>query len=168
MAADILSRLHDRLEAARTDAVDEAAEQLSLCLAELEALREQLESQSDLLARERERYTAFFEHAPFASVITTGSGSVREANRAACELLGVPGTYLKGKPLAIFFADADRANFRRELGEAAVDPKHGRRSWTGRVKLPEGREANVEVVASNLPFIKGAVTSLLLFLRRLD
>jgi PAS domain S-box-containing protein len=168
VSGDILARLRTRLEAARTDASDTTSQELSLCLSELEVLWEELESQADLFARERVRYAAFFQHAPFACAITNGSGNVREANLAACELLGVPDRYLAGKPLQIFCTDADRSHFRGELASAAVDRNYGRRIWTDRMSLADGHEASVEITASNLPYVKSTETSLLLFLRRLD
>lgn len=168
MSADLLARLRTRLEAARTDASDATSQELALCLSELEVLWEELESQADLFARERVRYAAFFQHAPFACAITNGSGNVREANLAACELLGVPDKYLAGKPLQIFCTDADRAHFRGELASAAVDRHYGRRTWIDRMSLADGHQASVEITASNLPYAKGSDTALLLFLRRLD
>jgi len=169
MAPDSLARLRNRLETARAEAPDaNAQEDLDLCLAELEVLWEELESQADHLARERGRYTAFFDYAPFACAVTDGSGVVQEANRALCELLGVPATYLPGKPLAIFFADADRAGFRGIVARAAVDPLHGRRTWNGALNQPDGLAASIELTATNLPHAKGSATSLLLFVRSLD
>jgi PAS domain S-box-containing protein len=168
MTSPTLTRLRTRLEAARDDASAATAQELALCLSELEVLWEELESQADLLAMERQRYTAFFEHAPFACALTNGSGNVREANLAACELLGVTCQYLDGKPLQIFFADADRAHFRTELAHAAVDRKHGRRTWVDLMSFADGRQASVEITASNLPFVAGTEASLLLFFRRVD
>jgi PAS domain S-box-containing protein len=168
MPPDTLTRLRNRLETARSDAPDPTAQELELCLAELEVLWEELESRSDQVARERVRYTAFFEHAPFACALTDGSGVVREANRALCELLAVPATYLAGKPFAIFFADADRATFRSALARAAVDPQFGRSSWRSRLRRGDAHETDVEVTAANLPYLKGSVTALLLFLRPVD
>jgi PAS domain S-box-containing protein len=168
MAPDSLTRLRNRLETARAGAADAAAQELDLCLAELEVLWEELESQADQLARERMRYTAFFEHAPFACALTDGSGIVREANGALCELLGVPATYLAGKPLAIFIADSDRAGFRSSLAKAGVDPQSRRRTWRAMFKHPDGLQSNVELTAANLPYVKGSATALLLFLRPID
>lgn len=168
MTPDSLTRLRSRLEIARAEASDVNAQELDLCLAELEVLWEELENQADQLARERGRYTAFFDYAPFACAVTDGSGVVREANRALCELLGVSAAYLTGKPLAIFFADADRAGLRGTLARAAVDPLHGRRIWNGALHQPDGLAANVELTATNLPHAKGSATALLLFIRSLD
>jgi PAS domain S-box-containing protein len=169
MAPDSLTRLRSRLEAARADAPDASAQgELDLCLAELEVLWEELENQADHLARERGRYTAFFDCAPFACAMTEGSGVVREANRALCELLGVSATYLTGKPLAIFFADADRSGFRGVVARAAVDPLHGRRTWSGTLNQSDGLGTSVELTATNLPHAKGSAPALLLFVRPVD
>jgi PAS domain S-box-containing protein len=168
MANDSLTRLRSRLETARADSEGTAAQELDLCLAELEVLWEELESQADQLARERVRQAAFFDHAPFACAVTDGSGAVREANRALCELLGAPAQSIAGKPLAVYFADADRAGFRTTLVKAAVDAHDGQRTWRGALRMPDAREIDVELTVTNLPFVKGAAINLLLFLRRTD
>ena len=168
MAPDSLTRLRNRLETARAEAPETTAQDLDLCLGELEVLWEELESQADQLARERVRQAAFFEHAPFACAVTDGSGNVRETNRALCELLRTPAQALVGKPLVVFFADADRTGFRSTLVKAAVDAHYGHRTWRGALRTPGAREIGVELTVTNLPFVKGSPISLLLFLRRAD
>lgn len=52
------------------------------------------------LAREVERYAQVFEYLPDAYVVTDAAGSIREANRAALELLGRNRDGIVGCPLA--------------------------------------------------------------------
>jgi PAS domain S-box-containing protein len=165
MTENSIARLRSRLETARADAAGATAHELDLCLAELEVLWEELESQADHLARERERYRHFFDYAPFACVVTDVNGMLREANRAAYEVLGAPAASLAGKPLAVCLAEADRPAFRNRLVRAAIDPKRERVTWSARLKLPDGRQPQVELSATALPVVKGAA-SLVLFLRR--
>lgn len=52
------------------------------------------------LAREKEQYAEFFRCAPDALVITDAAGRVREANKAALELLDAALDDLVSRPLA--------------------------------------------------------------------
>jgi PAS domain S-box-containing protein len=79
----------------------------------------ELREQSDELAAarraleaERERYRQLFEAAPVAYLVTDPVARIREANRAAAELLGVEQRFLAGKPLAAYVASSDRWVFR--------------------------------------------------------
>jgi PAS domain S-box-containing protein len=57
------------------------------------------------------RYRELFELAPDAYLVTDPLGVVREANRAAAALLGVPRRFLSGKPLAVFVDASSRRCF---------------------------------------------------------
>ncbi|HEV3464706.1 MAG TPA: ANTAR domain-containing protein [Actinomycetota bacterium] len=74
-------------------------------IAELASTRQALEA-------ERRRYQALFDLAPVAYVVTDPTARVREANRAAADLLGVDQRFLAGKPLAAYVASGDRWAFR--------------------------------------------------------
>jgi PAS domain S-box-containing protein len=74
-------------------------------IAELASTRQALEA-------ERRRYQALFDLAPVAYVVTDPTARVREANRAAADLLGVDQRFLAGKPLAAYVASGDRWGFR--------------------------------------------------------
>jgi PAS domain S-box-containing protein len=64
---------------------------------------------------ERNRYAEIFDHAPIARLITDESGTVREANRNAAELLELAPSVLVGKPLEMFVPEEDRREFRDRL-----------------------------------------------------
>ena len=87
----------ERLNAGGLDA--DARRAMEAALKELDVIWEQLEGQATQLAREKERYAEFFEFAPEAYVITDAGGSVREANLAALELLGLAREDVVGRAL---------------------------------------------------------------------
>lgn len=103
-----------RAEDVLTELVN-AVEQLQVAEEELRVQSEALSEVRDDLERERQRYQELFDFAPDAYLVTDAAGTIREANVAAARLLGIPRTYLAGKPL-INFVDADaRRAFRTQL-----------------------------------------------------
>jgi PAS domain S-box-containing protein len=104
--------------------VDTALEELAVTGSELQAQTAELAATRDALEAERERYQELFQSAPVAYLVTDPVGRVREANRAAAELLEARPEFLPGKPLAAFVAYDDRFTFRvmlnrLRLGEEA-------------------------------------------------
>jgi len=99
----------------------------------VESLWVELQAASDVLAAERQRYAEFFEFAPDAYVITDPQGEVREANRAARELLGAKPGELEGAPLPAFVPEAERAAFRARLVAARGRPEADVEHWKGSV-----------------------------------
>ena len=74
--------------------VAECLEELSISTQELEVAAEQLRQQNEELTfsrveieKERQRYLELFEFAPDGYLVTDGRGNIREANRAAADLL---------------------------------------------------------------------------------
>ena len=93
-------------------------------LEELSAADEQLRRQNDELAlsrdqidRERQKYYELFDFAPDAYVVTDANATIREANAAASQLLGVPRQFLIGKAIPLFFDEAARASHRHQLDQ---------------------------------------------------
>ena len=85
--------------------------EVQMALEELEVMWEELAGQAQVLEREQARYAEFFEHAPDAYLVTEAGGSVREANRAAVELLAGDRRMLLGRALAEWIADEERVGF---------------------------------------------------------
>jgi PAS domain S-box-containing protein len=111
-----------------------AFEELSVAFEELRSAQEELLHQQSELAStrdqveaERRRYQQLFELAPDAYVVTTATGAIREANRAAAELLGTAQSALLGTPLAIFVPDYARRAFRRDINQ--LRRMEGSRHW---------------------------------------
>src|SRR5437773_144734 len=90
---------------------EEASTALGTTVEEMRVAEEELRQQNEELERsrleveaERRRYQDLFDFAPDGYLVTDAMGMIREANRAAAELLGVAAPYLAGKPLANFVA----------------------------------------------------------------
>lgn len=99
-------------------------EELRIAIEELQVAEEELHQQSEVLVAaqssidiERQCYQDLFEFAPDAYVVTDLYGVVREANRAATELLNLSHRYLVTKPLANFVPDSYRQGFRAVLSQ---------------------------------------------------
>ncbi|HEU4565835.1 MAG TPA: ATP-binding protein [Gemmatimonadaceae bacterium] len=116
-----------------TDASSElltAIEELHVAEEELRQQNDELLLRQDLIEEERQRYRELFEHAPLAYLVTDAYGTIREANRAAGELLGAAPVMLIGKPLANYVDPAARREFRRRLNQLANAPASSRETWT--------------------------------------
>ena len=92
--------------------LDVALEELHTAEEELRAQNEELLTANERVAAERQRYLELFQDAPVAYLVSDLHGIIQEANRAACELLHRPDKFLRGKPIAIFAPEAERAAFR--------------------------------------------------------
>jgi PAS domain S-box-containing protein len=105
--------------------LSEALEELRLADEELRQQNEELAATRDEIDRERQKYYDLFDFAPDAYVVTDANGTVREANAAASQLLGVPRQFLVGKPLSAYFDEAAQAAHRHQLdqlcGVARID-----------------------------------------------
>lgn len=102
----------------------ECLENLQVALEELHVAEEELRQQNEelILARqvveaERQRYQELFEFAPDGYLVTDSYGTIREANRAAAQLLNIDQKYLIGKPLASFVLEEERKAFRSILNQ---------------------------------------------------
>lgn len=129
---------------------DQALDELRVSVEVLQAALTELRRRSDAvsegrvaLEREHNRYRDLFDAAPEACLVTDGRGVIREANRAASELLRAEPEELVGEPLSLFVHDSDRSAFDSELEATAVARGETRR----RVSLQprKGAAARVEL-----------------------
>ena len=118
--------------------VEEVLEELSVALHELQAGTDELREQHQQLLRtearlseERRRYQELFEFGPDGYLVTTSTGVIREANRMAATLLGVPQAALFSKPLAVFIHIDQRPAFRVLLNDMAAGAMTTRTFETG-------------------------------------
>jgi PAS domain S-box-containing protein len=106
-----------------SDAVlSEAFEELHITLEELHIANEERLQQHEELAStrqivegERRRYQELFDFAPHGYLLTDAAAVIRQANRAAAVLFGVPQDRLQGKPLVLFVAQNERHTFLTRL-----------------------------------------------------
>ena len=112
-------------------------EEMRVAEEELRQQNDELEESRQTIEAERQRYQDLFDFAPDGYLVTDLAGVIREANRAAGELLGVSARYLTGKPLASYVAMDDRAAFRGGLTRLL---RVGRREdWIVRMQPRRGR-----------------------------
>ena len=137
-AKNVTQMLRSRLQSA-----PESSAELHAAIDEIQALWEELQGQSDLLASERQRYADFFEYAPDAYVVTEPGGEIREANRAARELLGgkTNGSNadgLDGTSLTSFIDESERPVFRGKLVAVRGRPEGEAEEWAGSLSPASG------------------------------
>jgi PAS domain-containing protein len=138
----------------------EAERDLKMALEELDVMWEELQGQADLLQRESRRYQEFFEFAPDAYLITDAGGSVREANRAATELLGIPRGTLVGRPLAHFVAEEDRTLFLSRFVTLVLEPTGEPASWTCTLQPPGAAPLQAAISVRAIPLRKSGIAGL--------
>lgn len=113
-----------------------ALEELQVAEEELRVQNEALADARDALEAERERYQRLFEFAPDGYLVTDADGTIREANRAAAQLLNVSPEFLVGKPLVTFIPEDERRRFRSRLLHLAE--AGGRHEWEARLRPRRG------------------------------
>lgn len=124
-AKNVTQMLRAKLQSAPAEAAE-----LNAALEEIQTLWEELQTQSDVLKDERQRHADFFEFAPEAYMITEPAGEIREANRAARELLGMAEEEIDGASLVAFVKDEERPAFRGRLITARGHPEGAAAEWT--------------------------------------
>jgi PAS domain S-box-containing protein len=115
-------------------------------LEELSVLWDELQTQNEHIARERQRFRDLFEFLPGACLITDAVGHVRDANRAAVELLQIQARELSGKPLSVFIAAQERTEFRNRLTAFFTNDYVGSESWRSLI-LPRDGQALAALLA---------------------
>jgi PAS domain S-box-containing protein len=148
--------MHDRIKdltSLDAPAFSDTVEDLKVALEELRVAEEELRQQNEELSlthleldAERQRYQELFDFAPGAYLVTDLSGIVRQANRSASKLLGVPPKFLGGKALAAYIATDDRPRFRTLLTE--VSEQGGLHAAAFRLQPREGSLVEAELTYS--------------------
>jgi PAS domain S-box-containing protein len=139
----ILERLE---EIAGSPAPADAHPVLARTFSELVPAFRSMVRSSDLLSHELDRYRELFEFAPEAYLVTDRAGSITEANRAACALLGEESPV--GEPLVERVADEDRDTF----GELLAGVREGQPAAKVRLRLRSGGSLAPRVSASAAPW----------------
>jgi PAS domain S-box-containing protein len=111
-----------------------AVEELQVATEELHQQNEELIAIHNDLQGSRRRYQDLFESAPDGYLVTDSIGIIRRANRAAVDLLGVREEVLRDKPLVLYVAEEDRAEFHRRLDRARAGKDPGGGEWEMRVR----------------------------------
>jgi PAS domain S-box-containing protein len=154
-----------RLQSHSLDA--ESQREVEMALEELDVMWEELQGQAELLSRENQRYVEFFEHAPDAYVVTDAGGNLREANRAAIELLRADRDHLLHRPLGGFLAETDRVGFLSRVVGRLVEGA-GRDGWEARLAPASGEPLRARLSVRVIPLGKSGVGGLCWLIRPLD
>ena len=126
-------RRQPSLLAETADRVRRQHEQLLVADEELRAQMLELEEATQRLAQERKRYQELFQFAPDPMFYTDRTGSVRDANPAACKMLGIEHRFLVGKPLVAFVERTDVNRFRELTSRIAnIGPMESKLSMQAR------------------------------------
>lgn len=115
LQVSLSSSVEPDLLTAAFDEFDIALEELQVAQEELLQHNEELQTTRQTVEAERHRYQELFDFAPDGYLVTDAKATIREANRAAAELLNVPQNFLVGKPLDIFFTEEVRRVFLSRL-----------------------------------------------------
>jgi PAS domain S-box-containing protein len=146
----------------------ESEKEVQMALEELDVMWEELEGQAELLTRENERYAEFFDYAPDAYIVTDAGGNVREANRAATELMSAARADILARPLSEFIAEGERVNFLSRFVGMIVDGAPAAVSWRSIVQPQEGPPVDVIISVRGIPLKKSGVRGLCWLIRRAD
>ena len=154
-----------RLQKASFD--EESRRDVEMALEELDVMWDELQGQAELLSRENQRYAEFFDHAPDAYLVTDVGGNIREANRAAAELLRTDRENLLRRPLSSFLVEADRVNFLTRFVGLLIQgvAKDG---WDAHITPAAGGMLRAHFSVRAIPLGKSGVGGLCWLIRPLD
>jgi PAS domain S-box-containing protein len=154
-----------RLEKASLDA--ESRREVEMALEELDVMWEELQGQAELLSRENERYAEFFDHAPDAYLVTDVGGNIREANRAAVELLRTDREHLVHRPLSSYLVEADRVSFLSRFVGLLIQGV-SKDAWEAHITPATGGMVRAHFSVRAIPLGKSGVSGLCWLIRPLD
>lgn len=152
-----------RLEKAPSD--PDMERDIQMALEELEVMWEELEGQTELLRRESDRYQEFFDFAPDAYLVSDAGCNIREANRAATELLRVAKPELVGKPLTHFVSEQDRTTFLTKFVSLVLEPGAKSVTWQCRIQPWGARAIAATVSVRAIPLRRSGVGGLCWLIR---
>lgn len=97
------------------DELETAVELIDLADAELRQMQSEMHGLHQATQLDLQLYQELFTCAPAPYVVTSLSGTIRKANRAAAQIFGVPEAHMVGRALALFIPEGQRRAFRDEL-----------------------------------------------------
>jgi PAS domain S-box-containing protein len=154
-----------RLQSASLDT--DAKRDVQMALEELDVMWEELQGQAELLSRENQRYAEFFDYAPDAYVVTDAGGNIREANRAAAELLRVSREVLVRRPLVNFLVEDERSRFLGRFVSLLVDKKD-KAAWEAELQPMGGKPVRSLFSVRAIPLGRSGIGGLCWLIRPLD
>ena len=139
--------------------------ELAAAKVDLRTLNDELVAAREALETERQRNQDLFEFSPDAYLVTDAEGVIREANRAAANLLHVSRDSLPGKAVTTFVVEQERGAFRAELARLGEAPFEARRDWEVRLALTDASFPSTELTVSATRDAAGQIVRLCWVLR---
>ena len=138
---------------------------LDVTMEELRVAEEELREEHDEMVAARARveasrqhYADLFEYAPVAALLTDVSGIIRQANRAAGELLERVPVHVVGKPLPVLVDTEGRRALRDVIRRASQGMDV--RDAAVRLLLPNGAACDARLSIALLPDVPGREATL--------
>jgi PAS domain S-box-containing protein len=154
--ASNVARLHDLID------------ELHASESELRAQQDSFLEAQTALEVERRRYRDLLDLVPVATLLTTRSGVIQRANRAATDLLGVASDQLIGKPLATFVTERPAPmTFFTELSQLK-SMAVGTREYVEQLRARSGRAFTALMTVSAVRGQAGEVAGLQWVVRERD
>ena len=135
-------------------------EELHVAQEELRQQNEELEATRGQLEAERRRYQELFAFAPDGYLVTDPGGVIREANRAAGELLGVRQDHLAGKSLVLFLPEEGQAEFFTRINRLRMGKEVRQTPWKTRLHPREGESFHAALTVAAVEDERGHLTGL--------
>ncbi|HEY9779633.1 MAG TPA: ATP-binding protein, partial [Leptolyngbyaceae cyanobacterium] len=130
-----------------------ALEELHVAESEMKQQNEELEIARTRAEIERQRYHELFELAPDGYIVTDDAGIIREANRAAANLLNLSPKFLTRKPLINFIPYEERRAFRAKLMQLLQT--EWMQEWEIRILSRTGEISDAAVTVSTVRDLQG-------------
>ena len=152
----VIQRLRIATGESRDPRLEEAAEELGICIEELRVSEEELHER-DLrivettrhLQLEHKRYRDLFEFSPDGYIITNLAAVIEEANAIAVKMFNVRRQLLVGKPLIVFVEKNSCAAVIRRIQQMSHRRSASAVKWQAEIK-PRGKEVFVASITSSV------------------
>ena len=152
----VIQRLRIATGESRDPRLEEAAEELGICIEELRVSEEELHER-DLrivetttnLQLEHKRYHDLFEFSPDGYIITNLAAVIEEANAIAVKMFNVRRELLVGKPLIVFVEKNSCAAVIRRIQQMSHRRSASAVKWQAEIK-PRGKEVFVASITSSV------------------
>jgi PAS domain S-box-containing protein len=152
----VIQRLRIATGESRDPRLEEAAEELGICIEELRVSEEELHER-DLrivettrhLQLEHKRYRDLFEFSPDGYIITNLAAVIEEANAIAVKMFNVRRELLVGKPLIVFVEKNSCAAVIRRIQQMSHRRSASAVKWQAEIK-PRGKEVFVASITSSV------------------
>ena len=147
------SKLQNQTMLAALEELKVALEELHVASEEMKQQNEELEIARTIAEIERQRYHELFELAPDGYIVTDDAGIIREANRAAANLLNLSPKFLTRKPLINFIPYEERRAFRAKLMQLLQT--EWMQEWEIRILSRTGEISDAAVTVSTVRDLQG-------------